>query len=227
MTRYELPPLRGVLGFGCLVVPEGNEHDQRCAEQYRREQEAPAGTGEHHEQRVGACGRMQRARQLHERDGGADRKGEAPRVHAERSDGAEPDERAQHVAADEAAGLGERALRESEGDDAGGAEWGHQQRGVGEVAEQAAQQDGDEAADAGDELDEQGRESWTKTCEHVWYLFSMIGFLLAIKTTCKTRSLILEVLRQKLCVQSELNVPWGFGDTKGNYVPLIREKAGF
>lgn len=167
----ESPPLCRVGSACCLVVPEGNEHNQRCAEQHRREQEAPAGAREHHEQRVGACGWMQRARQLHERDGGADREGEAPRVHAERGEGAEPDERAQHVAADEAAGLGERALREREGDDTGGAEGGHQQRGVGEVAEQAAQQDGEEAADAGDELDEQGRESWTKTCEHVWASF--------------------------------------------------------
>ncbi|OCT14785.1 hypothetical protein A8709_11480 [Paenibacillus pectinilyticus] len=148
------------------MIPQGNEHDQRCAEQHRREQEAPAGACEHHEQRVGACGRVQRARQLHERDGGADRESEAPRVHAERVEGAEPDERAQHVAADEAAWLRERALREREGDDAGGAEGRHQQRGVCEVAEQAAQQDGEEAAEAGDELDEHGREFRTKTSEH-------------------------------------------------------------
>ncbi|KRE82540.1 hypothetical protein ASG89_14915 [Paenibacillus sp. Soil766] len=123
------------MGLSCPVISVGNEYDQRCAEQHRGEQEAPACAREHHEERVGASWRMQRARQLHERDGGADREGEAPRVHAERGEGAEPDERAQHVAADEAAGLGERALREREGDDAGGAEGRHQQRGAGEVAE--------------------------------------------------------------------------------------------
>ncbi|OAS19889.1 hypothetical protein A8708_09065 [Paenibacillus oryzisoli] len=99
---------------------------------------------------------MQRARQLHERDRGAYRESEAPRVHAEHGEGAEPDERAQHVAADEAAGLGKRALMEREGDDAGGAEGRHQQRDACEVAEQAAQQDGKEAANAGEKFYEQG-----------------------------------------------------------------------
>ena len=77
---------------------------------------------------------MQRTCQLHERDGGADGKGEAPRVDAEGGECAEPDERAQHVAADEAAGLRKRALREREGDDAGGAEGRHEQRSSGEIA---------------------------------------------------------------------------------------------
>lgn len=173
-----LPPLRGVRGFGCPVIPQGNEHDQRCAEQHRCEQEAPAGAREHHEQRVGACGRMQRARQLHERDGGADREGEAPRVHAERGEGAEPDERAQHVATDETAGLGERALREGEGDDAGGAEGRHQQRDADEVTEQAAQQDGEEAADAGNELEEQ-RGKRTKMSHHGGPLFIVISLMVS------------------------------------------------
>lgn len=146
-----LPPCSGVAGARCPVIDKGNEHEQRSAEQYRREQEAPARAGEHHEQRIRAGGRMQRASQLHERDGGADSEGEAPRVDAERREGSETDERAQHVAADEAAGLREGALRHREGDDAGGAERRHEQRGVRELAEGAAKQDGEEAADPGEE----------------------------------------------------------------------------
>ncbi|OPH49628.1 hypothetical protein BC351_37165 [Paenibacillus ferrarius] len=140
--------------MGCPVVGQGNQHEQRSAEQHRREQEAPARAGEHHEQRVGAGGRMQRASQLHERDGGADGQREAPRVDAEGGEGAEPDERAQHVAADEAARLRKRALREREGDDAGGAQRRHEQRSMGGIADEAAEQDGKEAADAGDEHSE-------------------------------------------------------------------------
>lgn len=123
------------MGSGCPVINKGNQHEHRGAEQHRREQEAPARAREHHEQWVGSGRRMQRARQLHERDGGANAEGEAPRVDAEGGERAEPDERAQQVAADEAAGLCERALREREGDDAGSAEGCHNQRYSGEIAE--------------------------------------------------------------------------------------------
>ncbi len=123
------------MGSGCPVINEGNQHEHRGAEQHGREQEAPARARKHHEQRVGAGRRMKCARQLHERDGGANAKGEAPRVDAEGGERTEPDERAQQVAADKAAGLRERALREREGDDAGSAEGRHKQRDSGEIAE--------------------------------------------------------------------------------------------
>lgn len=142
------------MGSGCPVINEGNQYEQRGAEQHRREQEAPARAREHHEQRVGAGRRMQRARQLHKRDGGANGKGEAPRVDAEGGERAEPDERAQQVAADKAAGLRERALRECEGDDAGSAEGRHKQCDSGEIAEQAANQNGEKTADSGDKQSE-------------------------------------------------------------------------
>lgn len=151
-----LPVLRIARRAGGVVVDERHRHHHQGTDQGGEQQEAPGGLGEKDDHRIGTGGRVNGARQHHQRDRSSGGERNRPPVRTEDEEKEKAGERTEYVAPDHIARLGEGDIGVAEHQDAGGAEGAEHQGDRQRVGEQGNGGDRQKAPQPGERDSLQG-----------------------------------------------------------------------